>query len=325
METLKVCITPLSPFGTLPKGDTLFGHLCWAVRNRLGEERLKGLLEGYTTGRPFAVVSDALPAGFLPRPALPSLMFTALADSDRKEAKRRAWMPAEKFGKPVTEWLTHCKKPGDVFGGSPLSRPQPHNSISRESGTTGERFSPYSMTQHWYGHRDEKRQVPIESRLDIYAVLDDARLNTEEVSKLLDDIGTSGFGRDASIGLGKFSIHSTEAICLPEQEGSSGWLTLAPCAPQGQGFDPDRCFYQVFTRFGRHGDAAAITGKPFKTPVLLAQTGAVLTPRRYEARSFIGSGLGGDGSLSQAIPATVHQGYAPVVGIRVPECGEVAE
>jgi CRISPR-associated protein Csm4 len=63
MTPYRIRIQPLSAFGTRPLGDTLFGQLCWAVRNRHGEERLDTLLDGYTQGQPFAVVSDAFPAG----------------------------------------------------------------------------------------------------------------------------------------------------------------------------------------------------------------------------------------------------------------------
>ena len=71
MRSLCVTIKSLSAFGGPIKGDTLFGHLCWATRNRHGEERLQDLLAGYNQGRPFAVCADALPQGHLPRPAWP--------------------------------------------------------------------------------------------------------------------------------------------------------------------------------------------------------------------------------------------------------------
>ena len=131
-------------------------------------------------------------------------------------------------------------------------------------------------------------------------------------------IGDLGFGRDASIGLGKFHVESMEPVILAAYPEPDAWLTLAPCAPQGLGLDAARSFYQVFTRFGRHGDVAVHTGKPFKSPVLLAQSAAALAPKTYQEQAFVGQGLGGEGSLSKAIPETVHQGYAPVVGIRLP-------
>lgn len=311
MQTLRLTLAPRSAFGTTLKGDTLFGHLCWALRHRLGEARLAELLSGYTCGQPFVVVSDAFPTGHLPRPVLPTAYFK-LPEGDRKAIKKRAWLPLAAIEQPLQSWLGHCVAPEALPGSTPRKHPQPHNSINRESNTTGNGFDPYSQNQLWYGAN---------ARLDVWLAFDDARLTHDELTSAMADIGASGFGRDASIGLGKFDLAECTAQALPAQTGTNAWLTLAPCAPQGLPWDATRCFYQPFTRFGRHGDMAVQSGKPFKAPVLLADTGAVLSPHACAPAAFTGQGLGGDGSLSKAIPATVHQGYAPVVGIRFPHQG----
>lgn len=324
MLTITAQIAPSAAFGTLLKGDTLFGQLCWAVRNHFGEARLRTLLDGYTADHPFAVVSDAFPAGCLPRPTLPGHWFVEIPGADRKEVKRRTWLPEQYLSEPIESWLTHYRKPADVLGGVPLARPQPHNVIDRRAGTTGDGFAPYAMTQHWYGTWDDNCKVYTKASLNIHVVLNEERLSEGELNELFVSIGQFGFGRDASIGLGKFCVKSLKETRLPSQPDANAWLTLSPCAPQELGLDPTRSFYQTFTRFGRHGDVAVHTGRPFKSPVLLAQTGAVLTPHNYQERSFIGSGLGGNGTLSKAIPDTVHQGYAPVVAIRLPDRKEAA-
>jgi CRISPR-associated protein Csm4 len=355
MQTFRVRITPSSAFGSRPLGDTLFGQLCWAVRNRHGEGRLAELLAGYIEGRPWAVVSDAFPTGYLPRPSLPGHWFAEVAGEDRKAVKKRAWFPVESLTSvPVEDWLAHCRPATEVPGSAPQAHPQPHNTINRMTGTTGEgQFAPYAMNQLWYGAgprvgagfaRDDSgessavRAIPGSDqsrpgaattsivppiRLDVYVVLDENRLNRDELAQLFEDIGAFGFGRDASIGLGKFKVIPVEAFAWPRPTDANAYLTLAPCAPQGQGFDPERSFYQTFTRFGRHGDIGVhLPGGAFKTPILMAQTGAVFAepsrPRAAPTRLFVGQGLGGGGSLSKAIPETVHQGYAPVVGIRLP-------
>ncbi|MGZ8219954.1 type III-A CRISPR-associated RAMP protein Csm4 [Methylomagnum sp.] len=218
------------------------------------------------------------------------------------------------FHEPLTTWLIHCEPPADIPGGSPHLHPQPHNTIDRLTGTTGDAaFAPYAMSQLWFG---AKGGGPVS--LDIYVALDDERLRPDELALLFQDMGAIGYGRDASIGLGKFRAAAPEPWEPPCQDGADAYLTLAPCAPQRGGFEANRSFYQVFTRFGRHGDIGVHAGNPFKSPVLLAQTGAVLTPREFRHRAFVGRGLGGDGSLSKSIPATVQQGYAPVVGVRLP-------
>ena len=311
-------ITPRSAFGTPLKGDTLFGQLCWALRNRLGEEVLTQLLDGYTVGRPFVVISDALPAGHLPRPALPGHWFKPLPGDDRKAAKKRVWLPVEHFAAPVADWLNHCRAASELPSGSAQAHPHPHNAIDRRTGTTGKGFAPYSMGRQWYGK---------DAALDIHIVLDESRLSIADLEQALRDIGELGFGRDAGIGLGRYRVDAFEPAFLPSQPDANAWLTLAPCAPQGLAWDAGRCFYTVFTRFGRHGDIGVHRGNPFKAPVLLANTGAVLAPKSYDNLPFTGQGLGGigadgEGILSKAIPETVHQGYAPVVGISLPAPGQ---
>jgi CRISPR-associated protein Csm4 len=321
MRNYRATLTPLSAFGTPPKGDTLFGQLCWALRNRLGEDALTQLLGGYTAGRPFAVVSDAFPSGHLPRPTLPKHRFTPLAGDDRKAAKMRIWLPVEHLGTPVADWLQHCRPASELSGNVAEAHPHPHNAIDRRTGTTGEGFAPYTMERQWFGAG---------AALDLYIVLDEDRLSAADLEQALRDIGELGFGRDAGIGLGRFRLDALAAAEWPTQLGANAWLTLAPCAPQGLPWVSEHCFYTVFTRFGRHGDMGVHQGNPFKAPVLLANTGAVLTPRPKAGEwqgmraFFTGQGLGGvtengQGSLSKAIPATVHQGYAPVLGIKLPE------
>jgi CRISPR-associated protein Csm4 len=319
MECLRITLRPLSAFGGPIRGDTLFGHLCWAARNRAGEARLRELLEGYTSGRPFAVCSDAFPAGHLPRPALPLHRFAALPDEDRKAVKRRRWLPREALAWPVADWLAACRSEGQVIeacGGQPgetlrETHAQPHNSINRLSGTTGRgAFAPYTQSQDWF-HAGV--------RLESYLLVDPTRFSAQDAGSLLTDIGLAGYGRDASIGLGKFSVDGLDPDPLPDQAGADACLCLAPCAPQGLGLVRGRSHYQVFTRFGRHGDRAVHTGRPFKAPVLMADTGAVLGVAALPAEPFLGQGLGGDGSLSNALPDTVQQGYAPFIGIRLGE------
>jgi len=321
MERIVATLRPRSAFGGPIRGDTLFGQLCWALRHRYGEARLAELLQGYTDGTPFLVVSDAFPTGFLPRPALPLYRFAEVPGADRKQVKKRCWLPREHFSQPLSRWLTHAVAEGDIVerlgaGGAQekgrdliAEHSQPHNTINRLTGTTGTgEFAPYAEVQYWFAPA---------LALDVYIACDARRISPDDIRQLLDDVGAGGYGRDASIGLGKFAVEEFGVRSWPVQDGANSWMTLAPCAPQGLGFKPEKSWYQPFTRFGRHGDIAVHGGRPFKNPVLLADSAALLTPRNWQATTFTGQGLGGDGSLSRAIKETVHQGYAPVLAVRL--------
>ena len=331
MQHLLLAIEPRSAFATPLKGDTLFGQLCWALRDRHGEDRLRELLRGYTDGRPFAVVSDAFPECCWPRPAVPPALLGDADPKQRKAAKKRVWLRQGDFDRPVSEWLRHMAEDpgtaGDEVQAVHTARTAPRpfmypetrfrNSIDRCTGTTtSEGFAPYGVPQIRY-----REGV----HLDCHIVYDSERIDAGALRQAMNDIGAFGFGRDATVGMGRFDVEEhghDRPIVLPlRQDGATSWLALAPVAPQGLQWNPERCWYRPFTRFGRHGNVAVHRGHPFKAPVLLADTGAVLTPcDPFEERLFVGQGLGGTRRpISYGIPETVHQGYAPVIGIRVPE------
>lgn len=319
MRTYRLTLQPATAFGTPLAGDTLFGQLCWALRHRLGNERLNELLAGYTRDQPFAVVSDAFPRGFLPMPNLPSAFWQKSA-VDRKTLKKKRWVAIEDGESPLAQWQSLAfsdNEAAESFSrqNMPLhsEHAQPHNSINRRTGTTGEgRFAPYTQPQTWF-HPG--------IAFDVYIVLDEQRLPLTELLAALGAIGETGYGRDASIGLGKFRLlGDVQPDPLPASHAPgepNAWLTLGPCALQGLGFCKERSHYQPMTRFGRHGDIAVHTGNPFKRPILLARGGSVFWPEKLAPDCrFIGQGIG---EISTTHPETVAQGYAPVLAIRLPE------
>lgn len=307
MERMIATINLRSALGSPILGDTLFGQLCWVLRGRYGEQRLNNLLQGYTAGSPFVVLSDALPAGHLPLPDLPLSRFTPITGATPKELKKRRWIVAEKLNQSIESWL------GLAVEMSEAERHlQPHNSINRTTDTTGKgEFAPYTQEQLW---------MKGEGAFQIYLLFDKERIEQQEVEQLIRDIGNVGYGRDASIGLGKYELTAFEKGGDLSQEGANASITLAPTAPQGLGFDAQMSCYTPFTRFGKHGDRGVHQGHPFKTPLLLVKRGALLVDgsNRYsDETGHVGQGIGGRGLLSATIQQTVHQGYAPVVRVRV--------
>lgn len=311
MTALRITIRPATAFGSPLLGETLFGQLCWAVLRQSGKDRLEELLEGYCAGRPFVVLSDAFPKGFVPLPTMPSYLWESHEDQDRKYLKKKAWLPLEATSKPRSRWrdlaLTEREAAARFSSRqAPLrtTAVQMHNTINRKTLTTGTGpFAPYLQTQSWLNP-----DVP----LTVWAVLDEGRMSVEELFAALSYIGLTGYGRDASIGLGKFTLE--EAIeTLPAPKASTTHLTLASsvlsAVPE---ILPEETFYKAKTHFGRHGETLAVAGNPFKRPILLASAGALVETKEPAAFEFIGAGISGVSNLE---PHTVHQGYAPVLSI----------
>ena len=317
MQRLIFTLIPKTAFATPLAGDTLFGQCCWAIRHLLGIEQLTALLAGYTENKPFMIISDAMPTGFLPRPTLPTerLGFDTRDTKQRKEQKGKKWFPESVLTKPLNKWAevalseTEMLATLNLTGQYLKTEAQDHNSLNRKTGTTGtgEGFAPFQRQTFWY-HPNITLTLIIE--------LDTDRLSSADLLKALSWIGLHGYGKEASCGLGKFEIALTNSSAPKTIDQSNAWLTLAPCVPQGLSWHSERCYYQILTRFGRHGDLAVHqSGGVFKNPVLMAATGAVLTPKETDiSQDFTGNGITG---VSKTITTTVHQGYAPVYPVRL--------
>ena len=210
----------------------------------------------------------------------------------------------QRFGKPKQKLIAECALQAN-FQFKKETQDQFHNTIDRQTNTTGDgQFAPYSTELTWFD---------AQQKFDLYVVLDENRFSLEALQIVLQDVGNIGFGRDASIGLGKFRCENPQAVNFI-QPNANCYLTLANCAPQGLGLNKEHCYYQITTRFGRHGDIQALSSNPFKKPIILAKPAAIFTPENYQPRLFLGNGLG---NVSYAQPEAVHQGYAPVLNLFV--------
>lgn len=138
-------VTPLA-------AETLWGHVCWGIRLRHGESALESWLTGYDSGLPPLVISDPMPAGFLPAPSLPILSetnassdFDALAvHADKaKSIRKRAWISRDAWTKVIDDL-----EPGRLAtvidfeptstGAELVEQPILHAAINRLSGGTAQ-------------------------------------------------------------------------------------------------------------------------------------------------------------------------------------------
>jgi len=307
MDSLRIIISPETAFGSPIKGDTLFGQGCWMIRETWGEHRLQQCLQGYTDQQPFLICSDAFPKGYIQRPEYPLSVYESV-QADRKQLKKRLCLALDDLDKPVSSWLSLYRTDGEIFAEENYTcrHLQQHNSINRMSGTTGNDFAPYQMEQTWYAP---------DILLDIWLQYDRTKISRQEVIDTIKRIGQIGYGRDASTGLGKFTLKSDSDEKLYHAEHANSCITLAPAILSGQGFVSDKSYYSLFTRFGRHGVQTIATGKPFKNPILMADTAAVVYTPKIPEKNHIGKGVGTAGKLSKALPDTVHQGYAPCIKV----------
>lgn len=339
MKTYEIIIKPESGFGTPLKGDTIFGHFCWRIAydSNLSKRGLEELLSLYHA-TPFAVFSSAYPKikdiYALKMPSVPLSWLFNLPDNKyenikkRKELEAKCWMLIQKdrkypslveyeyadntellelasnklTGKTRKEVMRQMKSETYV-----ASFNQSHNTINRLTGTTGEdNFAPFSVKQQIFYPGTE---------LSIFVGIDESMVTIDQIKTGLERIGQTGFGKDASTGLGRFTVCEDAEISLSEfgNDNPHACYTLSPSVPQKDTFI--NMFFSPFTRFGKHGDILAKSRNPFKNPVIMADEGAVLIPKSQEIfkKPYIGMAIP---DVSRAELKTVVQGYSLYVPVR---------
>lgn len=341
MKLYEIIIKPVASFGTPLKGDTIFGHFCWQLA--YNPSLLNGGLEQWIAcygERPFAVFSSAWPKlrdnkeSFyaLKRLDLPLSFVFPPSSSNRKKSfeelkqnKKKKWMKVNKelaLTLNSMEYLSDedlikvSKKQVTVETGRMKGKKdhkfcadfiQQHNTINRLTMTTGEGiFAPFTGTALFY--------YP-ETELVVFVLLDEQATDIERVCAAIENIGKFGFGRDASSGCGRFDLGKATELPLPSCDSCDACYTLAPAVPE-EGVFSDY-YFTPFIRFGKHGDALATSGNPFKNPVLMADEGAVFIPKSKDTfqKPYIGRAVLKTSKIREH--TVVHQGYAPYLPFRL--------
>ncbi|MBD3843459.1 MAG: hypothetical protein IE909_16570 [Campylobacterales bacterium] len=287
MKLYKTTLTPISNFATTLKGDTLFGQICWAIRYTFGETKLESLLSNYESS-PFLVVSDGFATGFVPKPSLPSSLLSE--DSDKKkENRKKIWLTL----KELQNGEFNQAKTDDEVGNKSKTIATVKNSLNYKTFTTDDSgtFAPYS-----------ERESAISPK-DVYFLVSDS-FTLDELQSALNTVSQMGFGKNASIGKGFFTFSTFEEIKLTQT--SKTLMTLSPAVLEGQSIK--KAYYEPFTRFGKHG-ADLANKNPFKKPLLLANSGAIVVFDESYTKPYIGKAIKGHSSHQN----TVHQGYGIVI------------
>jgi CRISPR-associated protein Csm4 len=326
LEFFEITIKPLSGFGTPLKGDTLFGHFCWQTSYdpSLVEGDLNKQIKLYKE-KPFIIFSSAFPKIMenskeyyaLKRPEMPlSMLFEQgrirfETIKQAKDNKKKKWMLVEKNSSinfANVEFITEkqlCEKIENKESENfTKSISQQHNTINRMTSTTGEnQFAPYTKENIYYTPK---------TLLSVFVLIDKDAIDIEQVVKGLERIGSWGFGRDASTGLGRFKVIDSQSLTI-NNGGFKTFYSLAPSVPDKTQID--KIYSSTFTRFGKHGANLAYSKNPFKNPVIMVDEASVyyMKDQQYK-KPYIGSAVSG---VSKAMPETVVQGYTPFLPIKM--------
>jgi len=300
MRLYKIKLLPKSSFGTNLKGDTLFGHICWIIRYKFGKKRLEKLLENYKL-KPFLVVSDGFVEGYLPKPKMPSSCLGEDA-SDKKENRKKIWLSFNDLldsnfqNAKKEEEITEKDKEEDII----------KNSLNYLTFTTDtSHFAPYSNKEYFFNKKD------------IYFLLDEEQLSFEEFKEILELFELYGYGKDITIGKGRFKIEKIEPINIEFK--SKYFMSLSPFILTEKD-DIENIFYEPFVRFGKFGGEWAYFNV-FKRPILFLNTASVIVFKEEKELQFFGGAVTGIAlSDNEEQKRSVQQGYTILIPLKDIKC-----
>lgn len=279
--TIKISLQ--SPIITPLQSDTLFGHICWAIRYLWGEKYLVDFLNQYHPEKtPPLFISNGFPDGYLPKPVLPPvsqgdldtiLRKDRVSDSYKiKSIKKTDLVPISILNtlqdEPISpeklfQKMYDKKNYGAVMGAekSRISMTIRHNTVNRIKNRVEEGL--YDL-EEFFCHEGS-------NIFCIYVKSD--RFYRDEIERIFKFIGENGFGKDKNTGKGHFKVKSIEKrIDLPEWENPNSFMTLSSFIPAKT--DPIKGYYNVLKKHGKLGGMYA-NGNPFKRPLLMFQAGSV--------------------------------------------------
>lgn len=256
MELVTLKITPLSSFGTFPKGDTLFGQIV-AYLFLKGDDTFAT----YLKNEPKLIVSDMMPFGYLYKPTLPIQCFKSddSAEIDKKELRKKKFISL----KNLQDGNFHLCEKIDYMNEIMNVK----NSINRTTFTTSkDNFAPYGITEKAF-FRELWVFILVENEIK------------DKIMQVIKDIGIFGFGKDANSGKGNFEADIIEhSISNIESEY---YMSISPTILKDRNIV--KSWYEPFTRFGKFGLHNAHTNA-FKKPTIMADSSTVVklkNPRQY--------------------------------------------
>jgi CRISPR-associated protein Csm4 len=296
MKLYKIPIIPTSTFATTLRGDTLFGQICWAILYEFGKDTLSKLLKPYREGeKPFLIVSDAFPKGYLPKPNMPSRFLNEKAE-DKKLNRKKLWLTLDELTKK--EYIN--AKTDKEIKNSDKNELSIHNALNYKTFHTGDGFDPHSLNVTYLGHKD------------IYFLIDESQLSFEDFIKVFKLISDMGYGKKTTIGKGRFDYNQEDIQSIELDNHSKTFMSLSPFSPKG--IELKNIYYNPFTRFGKFGASRAYKN-PFKKPILLADVASVIEFNELQKYQYLGKAINGLSTIPE-YSDTVHQGYTIVLALK---------
>ncbi len=220
-----IYLYPQGGFKTELRSDTLWGLICWAIRNIYGNEELENFIQSYNTDKPEFIISSTFPflqennviTEFFPRPLLPAKAFdlnnqkkdiseNIREATARKKFKKLIYINKQTFediinGITDNDSLFEANKNKQIKSPKYLSQTITHNTIDRIKGGTLQKDNSgqlFHITELFFDNDDNS-----DSSRGLFFLVEGQTEKFEAALRLLTHFG---YGGDRTTGKGFFKF-----------------------------------------------------------------------------------------------------------------------
>ncbi|MFH1140679.1 MAG: RAMP superfamily CRISPR-associated protein [Chloroflexota bacterium] len=315
MTLFRLRLEPRGPYATPFLADTLMGHLCWAAVRTGGEPVLTEILESARAGQPKLVLSDGFPGDLLPMPVLPptpipqgSVATQRARFLEEKKRRQAKWVVKEDFQRILQgERIPPKDLSSDDKKQLPATRGVLKNTINRNTGATPDNEQGGGLYE---------LQETFQSQVTVYAQVAAGYERTLKV--LLAYLAETGYGKRKSIGYGALAgppvLEPFSGFGGPSSQDANAFVSLSTFVPAQH--NPTDGYWQLVVKYGKLGEEFALSGMPFKKPLIMLRAGAVF--RDSPVRDHYGRIVDGISYLPQDMARVVQYALALPVPLLLP-------
>lgn len=314
--------TLITPF----QADTLFGHICWAIKylrwnGNGGCRKLEEFMKCYDNSKPPLLISDGFQKGYLPKPIIKPITQEELKDILEemgemdiiknsymiKTIKKMKFIPKEIFEElsnqitPKVLFKRLLERFEEVIKEKSRKEVVYHNTVNRVTNTVT--FGLYQQEEIFFDSPFNEFEIYIKTNC----------FSKQELEKIFEFIAESGYGRDKSTGKGHFCFKIIENGKIKEADSPNAFMTLSSYIPDSKA--PTNGYYDILLKYGKLGGDFA-KSDPFKVPLIMFRSGSTFYDEKYSKDKSYGSLLK---KVHRKNPDIRHYAYAFPVGINIKE------
>lgn len=285
MKTLLLKLKQKSGLLTELQSDTIYGHFCWRLKERLGEDKLAEFISFYTKANPVFLISDGLlnvdgeihfPRPFIfNKPELKDKKVDKVIEFvKRKKSKEKNYLNASELNSFLSNGIIRLEEKKEETpkkkkhkSDLPLRTESLRVSVQIDRNTFGSGEGKLFSFNPKYNRDDVSYVLLIK-------VLDENNFKLFECENILKDVFSVGYGKKKSTGYGQFELSGFKEFNeITEPKDANAFMVLGNYLP-AESDNANAIGYEINTKYGKLGEELSQSENPFKNPIVFLTAGS---------------------------------------------------